>query len=523
MTAESDKLLETPAKAIVQSSGLSALLHPRVLTMLFFGFSAGIPILLIFSSLSLWLGEAGVERKAVTFFSWAALGYSFKFIWAPLVDQLPLPYLTARFGRRRAWLLLSQFAVVAAILLMASVDPAGAGQSLTVMALGAVLLGFSSATQDIVIDAYRIESAPVDLQAMMASTYIAGYRIGMVVAGAGALFLADFLGSTKGAYSYGAWQMTYAAMALTMLVGVLTTLRIDEPTAVQQHVDGAQLSNGENARMLLVFALSVAAFISAFILVGHQTSGIKNWLGAGPLLGLLLEVIRLLSAVAVAFGAGYTLVRAGVAPSAVAQQTWLAPVRDFFSRYGMRTAWLVLSLIGLYRISDIVLGVISNVFYQDLGFTKPEIATAVKTYGVLIGIAGSVLGGLVASRYGVMRTLMWGAILSALTNLAFVALAMAGHDLSLMYAVVSADNLAAGFASAAFVAFLSSLTNVQFTAVQYAIFSSLMTLLPKTLGGYAGGIVDTINYPGFFIFTTLIGLPVIWLVYLAGRRLHPGN
>ena len=150
MTAESDKLLETPAKAIVQSSGLSALLHPRVLTMLFFGFSAGIPILLIFSSLSLWLGEAGVERKAVTFFSWAALGYSFKFIWAPLVDQLPLPYLTARFGRRRAWLLLSQFAVVAAILLMASVDPAGAGQSLTVMALGAVLLGFSSATQDIV-------------------------------------------------------------------------------------------------------------------------------------------------------------------------------------------------------------------------------------------------------------------------------------------------------------------------------------------------------------------------------------
>ena len=514
MTAESDKLLETPAKAIVQSSGLSALLHPRVLTMLFFGFSAGIPILLIFSSLSLWLGEAGVERKAVTFFSWAALGYSFKFIWAPLVDQLPLPYLTARFGRRRAWLLLSQFAVVAAILLMASVDPAGAGQSLTVMALGAVLLGFSSATQDIVIDAYRIESAPVDLQAMMASTYIAGYRIGMVVAGAGALFLADFLGSTKGAYNYGAWQMTYAAMALTMLVGVLTT---------QRHVDGAQLSNGENARMLLVFALSVAAFISAFILVGHQTSGIKNWLGAGPLLGLLLEVIRLLSAVAVAFGAGYTLVRAGVAPSAVAQQTWLAPVRDFFSRYGMRTAWLVLSLIGLYRISDIVLGVISNVFYQDLGFTKPEIATAVKTYGVLIGIAGSVLGGLVASRYGVMRTLMWGAILSALTNLAFVALAMAGHDLSLMYAVVSADNLAAGFASAAFVAFLSSLTNVQFTAVQYAIFSSLMTLLPKTLGGYAGGIVDTINYPGFFIFTTLIGLPVIWLVYLAGRRLHPGN
>ena len=209
------------------AGGLSVLLHPRVITMLFLGFSAGIPILLIFSSLSLWLGEAGVERKAVTFFSWAALGYSFKFIWAPLVDQLPIPWLTARLGRRRSWMLLSQFAVVVAILVMASVDPASAVDALTVMAFGAVLLGFSSATQDIVIDAYRIESAPVDLQAMMSSTYIAGYRIGMVVAGAGALFLADALGSTKGAYSYGAWQMTYGLMSLTMLVGIVTTLTIN--------------------------------------------------------------------------------------------------------------------------------------------------------------------------------------------------------------------------------------------------------------------------------------------------------
>jgi PAT family beta-lactamase induction signal transducer AmpG len=237
-------------------------------------------------------------------------------------------------------------------------------------------------------------------------------------------------------------------------------------------------------------------------------------------LGLLAETVRLFVAIGVALLAGYALVKGGVAPGALAQQTWLAPIKDFFARYGLKTAWLVLGLIGLYRISDIVLGVISNVFYQDMGFTKPEIATAVKTYGVLIGIAGSVLGGYVATRVGVMRTLMWGAILSAATNLAFVALAMAGHNLSLMYAVVSADNLAAGFASAAFVAFLSSLTNVQFTAVQYAIFSSLMTLLPKTLGGYSGGIVDALGYPSFFVFTTLIGLPVLWLVAVAGRRLR---
>jgi len=176
--------------------------------------------------------------------------------------------------------------------------------------------------------------------------------------------------------------------------------------------------------------------------------------------------------------------------------------------------------VGLYRISDIVLGVISNVFYQDMGFSKPEIAYAVKTFGVVVSIAGGFLGGILATRLGVMRSLMWGAILAAATNLGFVALAHAGHDLPLMYGVVAADNLAAGFSSAAFVAFLSSLTNVSFTAVQYAIFSSLMTLLPKTLGGYSGGMVDAMGYPGFFLFTTAIGLPVMVLVALARRHLE---
>jgi PAT family beta-lactamase induction signal transducer AmpG len=203
----------------------------------------------------------------------------------------------------------------------------------------------------------------------------------------------------------------------------------------------------------------------------------------------------------------------------MARETWIEPALDFFRRYGLKTALLLLALIGLYRISDIVLGVISNVFYQDIGFSKPQIATAVKTFGVLVSIAGGLLGGLMATRYGVMRILMLGAILSAATNLIFVILALAGPNLSLLYFAVAADNLAAGLASAAFVAFLSSLTSVSFTAVQYAIFSSLMTLLPKVLGGYSGSIVDGIGYPGFFIFTTLIGVPVILLVWLAGRSL----
>ena len=164
-----------------------------------------IPLLLIFSSLGLWLREAGVERATVTFFSWAALGYSFKFVWAPLVDCLPLPYLTRKLGRRRAWILVSQLAIMTSILLMAFTDPSSGLSQLKIMALAAVMLGFSSATQDIVIDAYRIESADIELQALMSSTYIAGYRIGMLVSGAGSLFLAGYLGSEMKTYDYSAW------------------------------------------------------------------------------------------------------------------------------------------------------------------------------------------------------------------------------------------------------------------------------------------------------------------------------
>jgi PAT family beta-lactamase induction signal transducer AmpG len=200
--------------------------HPRVLAMLFLGFSAGLPLLLIFSTLSIWLSEAGVERSAVTYFSWAALGYSFKFVWAPLVDKLPLPLLEHWLGKRRSWLLLSQFMVISAMLWMAMSDPAST-EGLRYMAYAAVFLGFSSATQDIVIDAYRIEAAEETLQALMSASYIAGYRIGIIVAGAGALYLASELGTTEEAYVYSSWQLTYVAMAGTMLVGVITTLMIE--------------------------------------------------------------------------------------------------------------------------------------------------------------------------------------------------------------------------------------------------------------------------------------------------------
>lgn len=492
---------------------LRALWDRRVLVMLLLGFSAGLPLLLIFSSLSLWLGEAGVERKAVTYFSWAALGYSFKFVWAPLVDRLPLPGLTPWLGRRRAWLLLAQGGVVCAIVGMASTDPGLGADQLRTMALWAVLLGFSSATQDIVIDAYRIEVAQAEQQGLLSSAYIAGYRLAMIAAGAGVLVLASQLGTAKGQYLYSAWRTSYYAMAACMGLGVLTTLCIREPGSKR----AAQVEHwDQHLRLFIVFAASVAAFVGAFIGIGSLWSGSAS----SPLLALSQEATKLLGAGLAATLVAYVLVQMHLAKPQTARETWVAPVLDFFDRYGRRTAWLLLALIGLYRISDIVLGVISNVFYQDMGYSKEEIAFAVKTYGVVLSIFGAFVGGLLVVRLGVMRSLLWGAVLSSLTNLAFIALTQTEHNALFLYAIVGADNLAAGFASAAFVALLSGLVNVSFTATQYAIFSSLMTLLPKTLGGYSGTLVDALGYPGFFVFTTVIGLPVLALVWAASRSLQ---
>jgi PAT family beta-lactamase induction signal transducer AmpG len=499
---------------------LSALKHPRVVTMAFLGFSAGIPILLIFSSLGLWLREAGIERATVTYFSWAALGYSFKFVWAPLVDQLPLPWLTRVMGRRRAWMLVAQVMILVAIVCMSSVDPQAGQSQLTLMALSAVLLGFSSATQDIVIDAYRIESTDADLQALMSATYIAGYRIAMLVAGAGSLYLATWFGSTAETYLYQAWKMTYGIMALTMVVGIVTTIVICEPvvTKVKRH----QYSNQQYFRFLLLFLMAVAVFVSCFYFsastVENSKFALGDWFSNRHLAELLIETIRLLVAVSMSWLIAMTLVRIGLVDHGMLEQTYIMPVRDFFGRYGLSLAWLLLALIGLYRISDIVLGIISNVFYHDLGYSKVEIANAVKVVGVLMTIVGGFAGGLLAMRFGVVRILFLGGVLSAATNLLFMLLASVGYDLAWLYFVVSADNLAAGLAGAAFVAFLSSLTNISFTAMQYAMFSSLMTLIPKVIGGYSGSIVDSIGYSNFFLVSALLGVPVLILILASVRR-----
>jgi PAT family beta-lactamase induction signal transducer AmpG len=496
---------------------MSTYTHPRVLAMLFLGFSAGLPLLLIFSTLSIWLSEAGVERSAVTYFSWAALGYSFKFVWAPLVDKLPLPLLEHWLGKRRSWLLLSQLMVISAMLWMAMSDPAS-GEGLRCMAFAAVLLGFSSATQDIVIDAYRIEAVEEKLQALMSASYVAGYRIGMIAAGAGALYLAAGLGTTKEAYVYSSWQLTYIAMAGTMLVGIVTTLMIEEP---HSHSESSFLkSTSDYLRFLLLFACFVSALVVAYAWLADGIAELRiGLIGPGvsaSLASFTAEATRLLAAVVVAGVTSWMLVMLNIADQRALQETYVDPIAEFFGRYG-RMAILVLLLIGFYRVSDIVLGVISNVFYVDMGFSKNQIATVTKMFGLSMTILGGFVGGFLTIRYGVLKVLMLGAVMTVITNLLFIPLANNPGNLSLLYVVIGADNLTAGLAVAAFIAYLSSLVNISFTAMQYAMFSSMMTLFPKLLGGYSGSIVDSLGYESFFLISSMMGVPVLVLIWAVDR------
>ena len=407
--------------------------------MFFLGFSAGLPLLLVLGTLGFWLREAGIDRSTIGYLSWVALFYAGKWLWAPLVDRVPILFLTKRLGRRRSWLLFAQALIIFGLVGMATTDPK---QNLEPIVWFALLVAFGSATHDIALDAFRIESAKAQYQAALAASYQTGYRLAMIWAGAGALWLAARAETTTGIYLAEAWQFAYLCMALSISVGVITTLLSPEPQAV--------------------------------LLPKARSAG--QWL----------------------------------------QQTLIQPFADFISRYRWQ-AFLILGLIAIYRISDVVMGIMANPFYVDMGYTKDEVAAVTKVFGVIMTLVGAFLGGLLTMRLGVMRVLFLGGVLSAASNLLFAWLSTRGHDLNGLVWVISADNLSSGIASAAFIAYLSSLTNVQYSATQYALFSSMMLLLPKWLAGFSGVYVDTFGYEHFFIATSLIGIPVLILITLAIR------
>ena len=406
------------------------------LRMLFLGFSAGLPLLLILGTLSFWLREAGIDRSTIGYLTWVGLIYAFKWMWAPLVDRLAIPLLSRLFGRRRSWLLFAQLLIIIGLVGMASIDPK---VQLTPIVWCALLVAFGSATQDIALDAFRIESADSDHQAALAATYQAGYRLALIWSGAGVLWLAARAEAGVAGYDPAAWQFAYLCMALSISVGVVTTLFSKEPVHIE-------LAKARNA---------------------------KAWL----------------------------------------HQTLIEPFADFIKRYGWH-AILILSLIAIYRISDVVMGIMANPFYVDMGYTKDEVAAVSKVFGVVMTLVGAFIGGVLTLRFGVMRILFLGAVLSAVSNLLFAWLATQGHDLHGLIWVISADNLSSGIATAAFIAFLSALTNIQYSATQYALFSSMMLLLPKWLAGFSGVFVNHFGYSNFFISTAIIGAPVLILIGL---------
>jgi len=504
-------------------SFLSEYKDKRVIQLGLLGFSAGLPLALIFGTLSLWLRKAGLSRGLVTFFSWAALGYSFKFIWSPLVDHLKIPLITSWLGQRRSWLLFSQIAIMVAILGMGFSDPSSGEHALKYLAVFAILLGFSSATQDIVIDAYRIECAPPDFQSILSAVYIAGYRVGMIVSGAGALFLVAYFGGDDGDYVFSAWRNAYICMAALVLIGMLTTISLKEP----QRYKAVQITSlSEQLSLILLFVVIVLTFIFAFLKMGgflriNDLTLLKQSVIGIPiqidiprnnLEAFLLRASQFLTAGLGAYVVARLMTSIKLVKPEVLNKSYVQPVSEFFSRYQKDMAILLLLIVGLYRVSDIVLGVIANVFYEDMGFSLEDIATVAKTYGLIATMLGGFLGGSLAIRYGVLRVLLLGAILAAGTNLLFILLSLNPGNKILFYLVITADNLSVGIASTAFIAFLSSLTNISFTAVQYAIFSSVMSLFPKLLGGYSGSIVDSFGYTQFFVFTTLLGVPIILMV-----------
>jgi MFS transporter, PAT family, beta-lactamase induction signal transducer AmpG len=392
--------------------------------MLALGFSSGLPFLLIFSTQSVWLREVGVSRAAIGLMSYAALAFTFKFAWAPVIDRFDPPLLGRLIGRRRGWMLIAQFGVAFSLVGLAFGAPT---TSLAWNVGFAVLTAFFAATQDVTIDGWRIDAAPPEEQGMMSAVYQLGYRLAMLCAGAGALYVADFIN----------WRAAYLAMAALTLVGMggcLLSPRLDRP-------------NGGPTTKAAAFA---------------------------------------------------------------------EPIADLIRRYGS-TLIAILALVAIYRLPDFVSGVMANPLYIDLGFSKSDIATVSKLFGVWIGIAGAFGGGLAIARLGLMPSLLIGGAAASASHLSLALLAASGAQLPFLTLAVCVESFASGFAGVALIAYMSSLVSPAFAATQYALLSSLYALPGKFIGGLSGFMVDAIGYVKFFCATATIGIPVVILTLVVWR------
>ncbi len=418
---------------------LAIYLRPQLIAVLLMGFSSGLPLPLTFGTLTFWLAETGVSRTTIGFLTLVGSAYSLKFLWAPLVDRLPLGALTRRLGRRRGWALAVQAPLAVAILALGFTDPS---VDPWMTAMVAVVIAFLSATQDIVIDAYRIELlAPAEQGAGAAATQW-GYRLGMIVSSAGALYAAEF----------GGWRAAFAIMAGFMLVGMVTIWSTREPAGTA--VDMRQTASESRAARL-------AAWLATAV---------------------------------------------------------MEPFRDFLTRPGWSA---IVVFIVLYKFGDALAGVMANPFYVAMGFTRVEVASISKIFGVVATMAGVGAGGLLVHRFGLARALVVCGVLQALSNLMYVFQALAGHDVVLLTATIGIENFTGGMGSAAFVAYLSGLCNIAYTATQYALLSSLATVGRTTLSAGGGWLSLQLDWPLFFMVTTLAALPGVAMAVWVMRRFPP--
>ena len=424
----------------------------RVLALLFFGFSSGLPLALTFGTLSLWLAEIGVSKTTIGLFALMGTPYTFKFIWSPLVDRMPIPYLTRRLGRRRGWAIVTQLALMATIAGLGATNPV-TRPGLT--AVFAIVVAFWSATQDIVIDAYRVEILEERQFGAGAATIVLGYRVGMLVSGAGALYLATYVG----------WFATYVTMSAFMTVGIVAVLVNPEPKV-------------QKSRQSVEQERRIAAYLKARPHLKGKKAKALAWI----------------------YGAVFS------------------PFAEFMGRHG----WLVVLLfILLFKFGDALAGVMGNPFYVELGFTKIQIANISKIFGLAATIIGGVIGGVIVNRMGILKSLFVCGILQMLSNLMFAVLAMVGNDPFVLSLTIAIENLSGGMGTAAFVAYLSSLCNIAYTATQYALLTSFMAFGRTLLSSSGGWLADHMDWISFFVITTGAAIPGLLLLLWITKR-FPG-
>ena len=413
-------------------------LQRPVIVIFFLGFSGGLPFPLGYTTMTAWLETAEVVRSTISTFAWLGFAYSFKFLWSPLVDAMSLPLLTRLLGRRRAWLLLAQVGLAVTIFSISYLDPA---MELAVFVWLAVAIAVLSATQDIVIDAYRIESAEQEMQSVLAAAYQYGYRLGVLLAGAGALYVAQFA----------SWTISYQTMAAFMGVGIVTTLLCREPDV------------GER----------IASKLS-----GDSLRKSAQWL-------------RIAAA---------------------------DPLMDFFRRYRW-DGFFILAFVSSFWISDRVLGILAYPFYIDIGFSLAEIATVSKVYGVVVALLGAAGGAVAVLRFGLPRCIVAAAVFLTATNLMFATMTITGPKIEMLTLVISFDNFAQGFGSTVMVTYMSSLINLNFTATQYALISSIGTFVGKFTAGYSGDVQLAVGWYNFFLYAAATGIPAVLLSMIVASRM----